>query len=566
MLKSLLSKKTKKDFYTIGKEIKINKNALFSGFGLEKDSISTCKARIVLAMALFGLAFFIIFIRLFVLSIVPNISSSSSAHSPVYQETSYYGKIIKRADIVDVKGNVVATSLPTVNLYVDTKKLMNVEESALALHEVIPDVKYEDILRTFKRRTSFAYIKRNLTPTQQHQINALGIPGLEFENGEKRVYPHGCLFSHIVGKANLDNDGISGLELGLNKRLTESDIPLKLTIDAGIQYTIREKLLEGVEKFKAEGAVAILMDVNTGEVISMVSLPDFDPNDSVSPSDMFNFATKGLYESGSVFKVFNTAMALDSGKIKKNDEFDASQPLKMHYHTIKDYRGQKRWLSVEEVLVYSSNIGSAQIALAAGKEEQQSFLRKIGLMEALDIEIAEKATPIVPKRWGDETVATIAYGYSMSVTPLHVVAGFASIINGGLYNVPKLVRRSNPEPSVRVISEKTSKTMQGFLRSVVVEGSAKSANIEGYDVGGKTGTANKLVNGKYANKKVMTTFVGVFPMSKPKYALYVMLDEPKGLKETWNFTTSGWNAAPVGGSIIKSIAPQLNVPANYAIK
>lgn len=567
MIGKILPGKSKKIFYSLGREIKVSKNKNFNNYGFEKDYISMCRNRIIFAISLFVLAFVVISIRLFDICIVSNINETSNNKQIAETIKSFSNNPIKRADIVDRNGAIIATSLPTVNLFVNPKKVISARESAAKLHKILPEFSEEKLLEKLRRNTTFVYIKRNLTPAQQRQINDLGIPGLDFENGEKRVYPHESLFAHVIGKTNIDNIGASGIERELDERLTQSDIPLHLTIDAGIQYTIREELKAGVEKYKAEGGVAVLMDVNTAEIIAMVSLPDFNPNNGKMPNEkaMFNFATQGVYEPGSVFKVFNTSLGLDSGKIKVTDRFDATKPIKIGYNWIKDYRGENRWLSVPEILIHSSNIGSAHIALKLGKDEQKSFLDKIGLFSPLDIEIAEKANPIVPKIWRESTIATVSYGYGISVTPLHVTTSFSAMINGGIYNSPKLIKNSDKGVGKRVISEKTSKTMRKLLREVVVEGSGKRANVLGYEVAGKTGTANKLVDGKYINKKVMTTFISTFPASKPKYALYVMLDEPKGSKETWGFVTSGWNTVPTASNIISAIAPQLNVKANYDI-
>lgn len=255
------------------------------------------------------------------------------------------------------------------------------------------------------------------------------------------------------------------MEKQLDGRLTSSDVPLQLTIDSGVQDTIREKLAAAVKKYNAAGASAILMDVNNGEIIAMISLPDFDPNLSGNPDErsQFNFTTKGLYEPGSVFKIFNAALGLESGKIKLSDRFDATKPLKLKYNTIKDYRGENRWLDLQEILIYSSNIGSAQIALKVGQDEQKKFLRKMGLFDPLSsFEVTEKAAPSLPRRWGETTTATVSYGYGVSVTPLHIIAAFAAIVNGGIYHAPTLLKNHHDEGH-RVISAKTSAAMRKLL-------------------------------------------------------------------------------------------------------
>lgn len=559
------SREGRDSFYMPGQEIKIGRSMALRNLTCEKDSLSTCRVRVLVAVMGFMFVYLVIALRLFDVCVVENLRSERNvAEAPSLEVMP--DSPIKRADITDRNGTIIATSLPTVNLFANPKKILNPQKAAVELARILPDLRYEDILSKLKRRGSFVYLKRNLTPSQQYQINYLGIPGLEFENGEKRIYPHKNLFAHVIGNTNIDNIGISGLEKKLDERLTHSDIPLKLSIDLGVQDTIREILSQGMQKFNANAATAILMDVNTSEILAMVSLPDFDPNRTQNPGSraQFNMATKGVYEPGSVLKVFNTAMSLESGKVKVADTFDATQPLKLKYNVIKDYRGENRWLSVPEILIYSSNIGSARMAFKAGGDEQKEFMRKIGFFHELPIEVPEKGKPLVPKRWGEGTIATVAFGYGLAVTPLHVITAFSAMVNGGIYHDPTLIKKEQNDDGRRVISYNTSQSMRKLLRLVVVEGSGKRANVKGYEVAGKTGTANKLsAEGKYVDKKVRTTFVAAFPISNPKYALLLMLDEPKPTKETWGFVTSGWNSVPTGGKIIEAIAPQLNLKANY---
>ena len=343
------SKKSKDDFYLPGEEIKIDKSSSFKSFSCEKDPVSVCKNRVLAALLGFIAVYTIIAARLFDLCIIPNLHFSSEADDA--SPGIYAQNPIRRADIIDRNGTIIATSLPTVNLYANPRKVLNPKKAAEELVRVLPELKYDSVYKKLTRRGSFVYLKRNLTPSQQYQINYLGIPGLEFENGEKRVYPHKNLFAHVIGTTNIDNIGISGIEKEMNERLTQSDIPLMLSIDVGVQDTIREMLKEGMEKFKAEGATAVLLDVKTSEIVSMVSLPDYDPNINKVKKEqaLFNMATKGVYEPGSVLKIFNTAMSLESGKVKVADRFDASEPLKLKHNVIKDYRGENRWLSVPEL-------------------------------------------------------------------------------------------------------------------------------------------------------------------------------------------------------------------------
>lgn len=559
--------KKKEKFYFPGEEIHVNRS-FRNNYNIENDPLSCSKFYMHIAICGVIFIYSVIALRTLLICI-----SGYTAKLDADKEVSELPQVqianpITRADITDRNGTIIATSLPTVDLSAKPYKIKDKEKVAEKLSELIPDMLYEDILELLNKKTKFVYIKRNLSLAQQYQIFALGIQGIEFHNMEKRVYPHKNLFSHILGKTNIDNLGISGIEKELNNRLTTSDVPLKLSIDAGVQDTIREKLSAAISKFNAIGGTAILMDVNSGEIISMLSLPDFDPNLNAMPEEraQFNFATKGLYEPGSVLKIFNAAMGLESGKIKLTDKFDATKPLKLRYNTIKDYRGENRWLDLQEILIHSSNIGSAQIALKVGKETQQRILRGLGLFDTIDdFEVTEKATPSLPRRWGEETTATVAYGYGISVTPLHLISAFSAVVNGGTYHTPTLIKHDSVPEGKRVLSSKTSEKMRTLLRGVVVKGSGKRANVAGYEVAGKTGTAQKLVNGRYIDKKVMTSFMATFPVSNPKYALFLMMDEPKASKETLNFATSGWNTVPTAGEIITAIAPQLNVKANYDI-
>lgn len=557
------NKNNRDDFYLPGEEIKISSRTGFTHFSSDKDPLRVCKNRLLFAVLCFMAVYAVLAIRVFDLCVIPNLGEET----PVEDTRAYAANPIRRADILDRNGTIIATSLPTVNLYANPKKILNPRKAAAKLAKVLPELKEPEVYKKLTARGSFVYLKRNLTPSQQYQINYLGIPGLEFENGEKRVYPHKNLFAHIIGATDIDNEGISGIEKALDERLTQSDIPLTLSVDAGVQDTIRETLKTAVDKFQALGATAVLMKVNTSEIVAMVSLPDYDPNINKVKNEnaLFNMATKGVYEPGSVLKIFNTAMSLESGKIKVADRFDASEPLKLKYNVIKDYRGENRWLSVPEILVYSSNIGSARMALKVGGNEQRNFLEKIGFFEELNIEVAERGKPLVPKRWGEGTIATVAFGYGLAVSPLHVVTGYAAMVNGGIYHNPTLIKDGpKTKDGHRVISYNTSKQMRELMRLVVTDGSGKRANVPGYEVAGKTGTANKLnEKGKYVDKKVRTTFVSAFPISNPKYALIVMLDEPKPLKETWGFVTSGWNTVPTAAKIIEAIAPQLNIKANF---
>ena len=567
MLKLSLSKKKNTFNYVPGQEIYFSTSRF--GWETEDETVNVCRSRIIKVIFLFLLLYAIIVIRIFNVCLVDGIQLNKE-YVTYYRPKVGITSPVHRANITDRNGVVVATNLPTVNLFANPKKVSNAEEIAKRLAEVFDDISYEDFFIKLTRKSSFVYLKRNISPQQQARVNALGYPELEFQKSEIRVYPQKDLLAHVLGNTDIDNLGIAGLEKSLNERLSTSTKDLQLTIDLGVQYAVRDELVKAKEKFKAERATAILMDINTSEIIALTSVPDYDLNkrDFKDKDIKFNFATLGVYEAGSVFKVFNTALGLDSGKIKISDRFDATKPHKMGRHKITDYRVPAKWLSVGETLIHSSNIASAQMALKVGKDLQIKFFKNLGFWDKVqNLEIYEKGRPIhrSEKYWQEHTVATTAYGYGISVTPMHIITAFSSILNGGIYTPPTLITEPDKRPQRRIISEQTSHDMRRLLRDVVIYGSGKNANIEGYEVAGKTGTANKIVDGRYIKGKNVTSFVSAFPSSNPKYALMVIIDDPKPIKETYGFVTSGWNACPTGGNIISRIAPQLNIRPNFDI-
>lgn len=543
---------------------------VFFDENIDFQAVTICRQRMLFAICLFALVYMIIAARVFSVCLVNGIEFEKP--KTVHEEIETIPLVaISRADILDRNGTIIATSLPTVNLYANPKKIRNPEEVAEKLASLFPEIEYETLLSKLSRKkTSFSMIKYNLSPAQQSEVNNLGIPALEFQKSEKRVYPHNNLFSHIIGYTTIDNIGSAGLEKSLHDRLTGSSKPLEISIDMGVQDTVREELSKAMEKYKAIGATAILTDVNSGEIISMVSLPDFDPNLSIPVGEraLFNFATLGSYEPGSVFKTFNTALALESGKIKPSDKFDATKPLKIQRRTINDFHGENRFLTVGEILIYSSNIGSVQMVSKVGKKDQRRFLENLGFFEPMkQFELPEKGRPLFKKEkdWTDIVSATVSYGHGIAVTPLHVISAFGAIVNGGIYHEPTLLHNAQKE-SRRVISEKTSVKMRSLLRDVVIYGSGKKANVPGYQVAGKTGTADKNTGGKYVKGKRINSFLSTFPAFSPKYALLVVIDEPKPTPDSFGYATSGYNAVPTSAAIISAVAPQLGVQADFDVE
>ena len=555
--------KDSNNLYLPGEEINVTDEGIFKEWNdIENSSQKKGRPRVWLGCACFAVAYVIVAMRLLDVCVLSNLNNVEKPKNEVHA-------LIHRADIVDRNDAIISTSLPTKDLQTTKVKVFKPKATTEALVKIFPDLDFDKVYNKFKERAKHSRIKDNLSPRQQQQVWKIGNPGLELRDNEKRIYPQNNLTSHIVGKTDVDNIGISGLEKGLNERITSSDIPVKLSIDLGVQDTIRNILQKYKKKFSANATTAILMNANTAEIISMVSLPDYNPNYKIkNMADTLNQATNYIYEPGSVLKVFNTAMALDSGKVKINEIFDTVHPLKIKSRTIKEFHAAGHPLNVEEILVHSSNVGSARMALQAGFNEQHSFLKKIKMLERVKTELAESAKPIVQseKSWKNDAsaVASIGYGYGLAVSPLHLAASFAAVVNGGIYNNPTILSgKYNPDKAVRVMSDNTSKQMRRLLRAVVTKGSGRNADVVGYEVGGKTGTANKQdKNGKYIAKHVNTTFLSAFPMSDPQYVLVVMFDDPKSTKETFGHTEAGWNAVPATGEIIAKVAPQLGIPAN----
>ncbi|MBP2315283.1 peptidoglycan D,D-transpeptidase FtsI family protein [Azospirillum soli] len=475
---------------------------------------------------------------------------------------------VNRADIVDRNGNLLATSLTTQSLYADPKLISRPDEVARKLTQVLPELDYKDLLgKLSDEKKRFVWIKRNMPPKQQAAVHRLGLPGVYFEREERRFYPASNLTSHIVGFTGVDNNGLAGMEQSQNKRLTNDPHPLQLSIDLRLQHILKKELQATVEEFNAIGAAGVVYDVRTGEVMAMVSLPDFDPHDptGLDPDTLFNRATLGVYEMGSTFKIFNTAMALDTGKMRVSDYFDASKGISIGRFTISDYHNMHRALTMAEVFQHSSNIGSVRMAMQVGVPGQKAFMTKLGFTRPTGLELPENGWPLVPNPWREINAMTISFGHGISVSPMHTVAAAAAMINGGVMHQPTILKRdpSLPVPGDQVVSPQTSDMMRRLFRFVVTEGTAKGAAAQGYVVGGKTGTADKQKGRHYQKNSRMSSFLGAFPMHDPKYIVYVLVDEPKGTKKTYGFATGGWVAAPTAGRIVRQIGPLLGVqPVN----
>lgn len=520
--------------------------------------IETGRNRVLITAALFAVAFAVVAGRLVEVGLFAGPHTTRLAES-----AGRPAHLPGRADIVDRNGVLLATNLRAASLYADARLIPSPDETAARLRTVLPD---EDPARLRKRLASgraFIWLRRHLTPRQQFAVNRLGIPGLEFRTEETRLYPAGRLTVHVLGQTDIDNAGIAGIESHFDRTLRRDTGPLQLTLDLRVQHALRSELARGMRLFRAVGAAGIVMDVTNGEILALTSLPDFDPNATQPVDDMtrFNRATLGVYEMGSTFKIFTTAMALDSGKVTLSGGYDATKPIRIARFVIRDFHAKRRWLSVPEIFMYSSNIGTVKMALDVGIAEQRNFMKRLGLLRPAPVELAEVGVPLVPDKWREVNAMTISFGHGLAVSPLQLAAGVAAIVNGGVLYPPTLRKRPVGEPlvGVRVISKRTSELMRRLMRLVVRKGTGRNADAPGYLVGGKTGTAEKVVGRRYRSKALMSSFVGAFPMTAPRYLVFAMMDEPTGTPETHNFATGGWVAAPVVGAVISRIGPLLGV-------
>ena len=518
---------------------------------LKGDAQETARHRLVATGGIFVMVFVAVALRMGYVSLLRDGAEPT-------QRVAVRGGTIHsdRADIVDRNGVVLATSVPVMSAFVNPRLLIDTSEAAKKIISALPEFKYEEMKTKLDSDRSFVWIKRGMTPREYNLVNRLGIPGLEFQGEERRIYPQGQTAAHVVGYDSIDNQGLGGIERFFDQQL-QSGQPVQLSIDLRLQRMVEEELARAVKKFSAIGAQSIVMDVTNGEILAMASLPTYDANNArtITNEALFNRATLGVYEQGSTFKIFNTAMALDTGRVTLSSVFDASAPIKIDRFTINDDHPQHRPLTVPEIFKYSSNIGSAKMAVEVmGPEGQRAFFEKIGFLKPLSTQLPETAAPLWPRHWQKINTMTIAFGHGISVTPLHLATGASAMVNGGVLYQPSFVKRTtSSDPGRRVIQEKTSTMMRQLLRLNVIEGTGKNSEVKGYEVGGKTGTAEKPSHGSYRQKALISSFIGMFPMNDPKFLILVSLDEPKGTAETGGYATGGMVSAPSVKGIIESI-------------
>jgi cell division protein FtsI (penicillin-binding protein 3) len=541
-------------------------------YGQNVDRSAKARARVGLAMLAFAAVYLVIAVRLVMFAVVPE------SHF-VRRGAARDAVATARPDIIDRRGMILATDVRAPSLFAEPRKIIDIDEATELLTAVLPDLDATELRDRLNSRRGFAWLKREITPQQRQEIHRLGLPGVGFLSENKRVYPNSAEVSHLIGHVNIDNQGIAGIERWLDGRglaalhmaglaTDRLQQPIALAADLRVQHALRDELIFAANKYKVKAAAGLVVDVETGEIVAMVSLPDYDPNSPKQANDplRINRLTTGVFELGSTFKALTVAMALDSGKITLNSSFDARMPLRYGRFSIHDYHAQNRVLTVPEIFTYSSNIGTARLALSLGVEHHKWFLRKMGQLDRLRTELPESAEPLVPKRWGELNTVTIAFGHGLSVAPLQAVAAINALVNGGYLIPPTFMKRSKEEAMTLakvVVKPETSEKMRYLLRLNAEKGTASKANVAGYYVGGKTGTSEKVVGGRYSKTKLLNTFTAVLPADKPRYQLLIMLDEPQPLPETHGFATSGWNAAPTAGRVIARIAPMLGVEPRF---
>jgi cell division protein FtsI (penicillin-binding protein 3) len=537
-------------------------------YGSKVDRGAKARARVGLAIVAFAAVYFIIALRLVMFGIV---SDSRTVHRVGGGDAI----ATARPDVLDRNGEVLATDVRVPSLYAEPRRLIDVDEAVELLTADLPDLDATELRERLSSKRGFVWLKRDITAEQQRAIYKQGLPGIGFLNENKRDYPSGPEVSHVIGHVNIDNQGIAGMEKWLDGHglaalhlaglaTDRLQNPVDLAVDLRVQHALRDELMAARAKFSTIAAAGIVLDVRTGEIVAMVSVPDYDPNNPHEALDptRINRLTTGVFEMGSTFKAFTVAMALDSGKATLRSSFDAHSPLHYGKFDIHDFEPMQRSLTVPEIFTYSSNIGAARIAMSVGIEGHKAFLKKMGQLDRLRTELPESAEPIVPKRWGELNTITIAFGHGLSVAPLQAVMGIAALMNGGILIPPTFLKRTEAEAQAlgkRVIKPETSELMRYLMRLNVEKGTASKADVKGYYIGGKTGTADKVVFGRYSKTKVLTDFMAVMPADQPRYVLMVMLDEPHATPETHGFKTSGWNAVPTGAAVVARIAPLLGI-------
>jgi cell division protein FtsI (penicillin-binding protein 3) len=526
--------------------------------GQRKEALETGRTRLLVAGIVFALAFAAIGVRVLDLAVLSGSDARTSAqrgHGEPHRTA--------RADIVDRNGRVLATTLSVASLSADPREVPDPARAARQIAAVLPDVSVAHTQAKLASDQSFVWIERHLTPRQQDRINRLGIPGLYFKDEERRFYPYGDLTAHVVGYTDIDSRGIAGIEQSFHGLLSKSTRPLRLSLDVRVQHLLTDELRGAMEEFDGIGAAGLVLDVRTGELLAMTSLPSFDPRrpDRASEAARFNRATLGIYEMGSTFKIFSTAAALDSHAVGLFDRYDVSDPIRAGGFTIRDYKPKDGKLSVPEIFMHSSNIGTVKMAMDAGTKVQRRTLDALGLTREVQLELPEVGAPLTPRTWREINTMTASYGHGIAVNAVQLASAVGATVNHGRRQPPTLLARDPADvgPGTQVFQERTSAQMRRLMRLVVEYGTGKNADAEGYRVGGKTGTADKQEQGRYQDGKRISSFVGAFPMDDPRYVVFAMVDEPKGQEHSFGYATGGWVAAPVVKRVIERMGPMLGL-------
>jgi cell division protein FtsI (penicillin-binding protein 3) len=485
-------------------------------------------------------------------------------HGKTSSNTATSARRPLRLDITDRNGMVMATSLKVYSLAVNPRMITNAKPLAQKIVDILPVLNEAKVYRDLTRSNKFVWIKRKITPRQVSLLNALGEPGLQFITEYERVYPNAMMAAHLLGYTNVDGSGIAGVENFFDENLTKNSgqqAALRLTIDSRVQHALEDEIRGGMTKFSAIGGFGVVMDVNSGAVVAMASLPGFDPNVPTlgDPQARFSSVTKGVYELGSTFKAFAVAQALDIGTTTLGERYDCTAPLRVAGFRIDDFHARRNWKTTTDVFIHSSNIGTARMIDEVGADNQRAFLNKLGLLQAPSIELPEVGKPILPSPWGRLATMTVAYGHGMATSPLQLASGMSALVNGGYKVNPHILWRDfDTEPRVRVIKPETSDHMRALFRLAVMHGTGRFADVDGYRIGGKTGTAEKPQAGGYGTARI-STFAAAFPMDAPRYVVIMSLDEPKGIKSTSGYATAGMVSAPLVHNFVLRAAPVLGV-------
>lgn len=527
--------------------------------GQRRQILAVMHQRLMFGMLVYGAIIAVIALRLLYLGIFGDHAG---------RKQGFAGLNLDRGDIVDRDGVALARTIDAWTIGLNGKKVIgNKLDLARKLAELMPE-KDEATYLKMLRSGRFYYLRRRAAPNLVAAVNALGEPGMQLEREPDRLYPQTTLAAHALGFTDIDGHGTSGVERFFDQRLLDAQQrgePLQLSISSRVQQALEHELSASMAKFSAIGAAGVIMDVHSHEVLAIASLPSFNPNapGQAAPEQRFNRATLGVYELGSTFKPFTVAMAIDSGVIKSMGQiYNCPREYPIYGHVIHDTHPFGRACSVAEIMMESSNIGTAQIADQLGKERQQAFLKKMGFMDKVEVELGERGRPLLSRNWGPFETLNVGFGQGIAVTPLQLANGYATLYNGGVYRPATMLKVDDAHPMSkgrRAYSEETSRKMRSLLRLVVTHGTGKNADADGYRVGGKTGTAQKVVGGRYSNTLNITSFAGVFPMDDPRYVIVVMLDEPQATAETYGYRTAGWNAAPMVKTIVSRIAPMLGI-------